>query len=130
VLSRRGAEMSKKSFSQPLTPVSLDGNQMRGAVRFPLSLNVVLESGEEHLAARTSNVSASGVLFELDRPLAAGDKILFTLRMSGERLGSPHDVVVHCEGRVVRCSMSQNQHYAAATIDQYEFVGSSGTLVA
>jgi hypothetical protein len=123
-------EMSKKPLTRPARPDSLNTRQLRGAVRFPLSLDVVLESGDEQLAARTRNVSATGVLFELDRPLAAGCRVRFSLCMPGHGLGTPHDVVVLCMGRVVRCSMSQNQHYAAATIDEYEFVRSSENLAA
>jgi hypothetical protein len=84
-------------------------------------LPVVLSSGKEEFAARTRNVSASGVLFELDRALHVGLEIHFSLRMPGAVLGTPHDVLVHCRGRVVRCSMSQTQYLAAATIDEYQF---------
>ncbi len=122
--------MKKKRVSRPAATVSLNGDRLRGAVRFPLSLHVVLESGDDKVAAITRNVSSSGVLFELDRPLEAGRIVRFSLCMPGDDLGTPHDVVVHCTGRVVRCSMSQNQHYAAATIDEYEFVRSNETLAA
>jgi len=120
--------MSKEPFPYPARHALLSASQLRCAVRFPLSLHVLLESGEEQLAARTRDVSASGVLFELDRPLATGCTVCFSLCMPGKDLGTPQDVVVHCKGRVVRCSMSQNQHYAAATIDEYEFVRDSGNL--
>jgi hypothetical protein len=90
-------------------------------VRFPLALPVVLSADNEELAALTRNVSASGVLFALDRPLQAGLAIRFSLRMPCAVLGTPRDVLVHCLGRVVRCSMSQSQHLTAATIDEYQF---------
>jgi hypothetical protein len=95
--------------------------EVRCAVRFPLVLPVVVTAGNEELAAVTRNVSASGVLFELGRSLRAGQEIQFSLRMPGSVLGTPRDVLVHCLGRVVRCSMSQNQFMAAATIDDYRF---------
>ncbi|MGA3264537.1 MAG: PilZ domain-containing protein [Terracidiphilus sp.] len=95
--------------------------EVRCAVRFPLVLPVVLWTGNGEVAALTRNVSASGVLFELDRPLQVGLAIRFSLRMPGAVLGTPHDVLVHCLGRVVRCSMSQLQYLAAATIDEYQF---------
>jgi len=53
--------------------------------------------------------------------LQVRQEIHFSLRMPGTVLGTPHDVLVHCLGRVVRCSMSQNQYLAAATIDEYQF---------
>lgn len=114
--------MNLHKFQSFMPPTSLSGDQeVRCAVRFPLALPVLLESGSGELMAKTRNVSASGVLFELDRPLAAGREVRFSLRMPGEDLGTAHDVLVHCTGRVVRCSVSQNQHYAAATIDEYRF---------
>jgi hypothetical protein len=95
--------------------------EVRCAVRFPLALPVVLSSGAEEFTALTRDVSASGVLFELDRPLQAGLEIRFSLRMPGAVLGTPRDVLVHCLGRVIRCSISQTQYQAAATIDEYQF---------
>lgn len=95
--------------------------EVRCAVRFPLTLPVTLSAGKEDLPARTLNVSASGVLFELNRHLTAGLSIRFSLRMPGTVLGTPRDVLVHCAGRVVRCSISHTQYLAAATIDEYQF---------
>jgi hypothetical protein len=95
--------------------------EVRCAVRFPLELPVVLTTGSGELAAITKNVSASGVLFDVDRPLQAGSDIRFSLRMPGAILGTPRDVLVHCTGRVVRCSMSQTHYQTAATIDEYQF---------
>ena len=107
---------------QPVAPVSsATRKEVRCAVRFPLSLPVVLSSGNTEMNALTHNVSANGVLFELDRPLETGLEIRFSLRMPQAVLGAPHDVLVHCLGRVVRCSMSQSHFLAASTIDQYEF---------
>jgi len=66
-------------------------------------------------------MSASGVLFEMHDPLKVGQGIDFSIRMPGDVLGSPNDVMVRCSGRVVRCSLSQGQYQAAATIDDYRF---------
>jgi hypothetical protein len=100
---------------------STSRQEVRCAVRFPLALPVMLNSNNGEVAARTRNVSASGVLFELDEHLPSGLGIRFSLRMPGSVLGTPHDVLVHCTGRVVRCSISQHSYIAAATIDEYEF---------
>ena len=96
--------------------------EVRCAVRFPLNLPVVISTGRSEYAALTSNVSASCVLFEMNSPLAVGEGIDFSLRMPGSILGTPHDVLVHCHGRVVRCSVSHSQSQVAATIDEYQFV--------
>jgi hypothetical protein len=124
-----GAAMSEaRSFSTTSTPGPelvvgpLAGRQeVRCAVRFPLSLPVVLSTLSGDVFASTRNVSASGVLFELDKELEVGSDIRFSLRMPGEVLGSSHDVLVQCEGRVVRCSVSNIHYLAAATIDDYRF---------
>ncbi len=96
--------------------------EVRCAVRFPLTLPVVISTQESEYSALTSNVSASGVLFEMNCPLPIGEGIHFSLRMPGAILGSAHDVLVRCHGRVVRCSKSQSQSQVAATIDEYQFV--------
>lgn len=95
--------------------------EVRCAVRFPLALPALLESGRGEFPAVTRNISASGVLFELGRQLEKGSAIRYSLRMPGAVLGTHHDVLVHCTGRVVRCSLSQKQYLAAATIDEYQF---------
>jgi hypothetical protein len=95
--------------------------EVRCAVRFPIALPVVLSTSKGDVAARTRNISASGALFELDEHIPTGLDIRFSLRMPGSVLGTPHDVLVHCTGRVVRCSSSQHLYIAAATIDEYQF---------
>lgn len=104
----------------PLDPV-VTRKEVRCAVRFPLMLPVVISTKLGEVAALTRNVSASGVLFEVDRHLPVAEEMHFSLRMPGEVLGTPRDVLVHCTGRVVRCSLSQTQYLAAATIDDYQF---------
>jgi len=103
-------------------PVTATGQQeVRCAVRFPLSLPVMLTADQNDAEGETRNVSASGVLFALDKALRVGLDVHFSMRMPRETLGSPQDVVVHCKGRVVRCSSSHNEFLAAATIDEYRF---------
>lgn len=108
-----------KQPSPSLSPGSRQ--EVRCAVRFPLTLPVVLSIGNSEFSAQTRNVSASGVLFALDRELKVGLDIRFSLRMPGAVLGADHDVLVQCTGRVVRCSLNQHQYLAASTIDDYQF---------
>jgi hypothetical protein len=96
--------------------------EVRCAVRFPLALPVIISTENGEMAAVTQDVSASGVLFEMTEPLETGSAIRFSLRMPGAVLGTPHDILVDCQGRVVRCSVSQSQFQAASTIDEYRFV--------
>ncbi|MGP8252116.1 MAG: PilZ domain-containing protein [Terracidiphilus sp.] len=90
-------------------------------MRFPIALPVVLSTDNGDVAARTRDISANGALFELDEHIDPGTGIRFSLRMPGSALGTAHDVLVQCNGRVVRCSSSQHLYIAAATIDEYEF---------
>jgi hypothetical protein len=117
--------MDASNSALPPSSASLKAAQQRQevrcAVRFPLALPVMLSSGKGEIAAVTRNVSASGVVFELDSAVKAGLEVHFSLRMPGEVLGTPHDVLVHCQGRVVRCSRNQSNYLAAATIDEYQF---------
>jgi hypothetical protein len=116
--------MNPSSTELPVSRGSTHGSarsEVRCAVRFPLILPVVLSTEAEEFSAATVNVSASGVLFITDRNVSTGMLIGFSLRMPGEILGTPRDVLVQCRGRVVRCFASQNEYHAAATIDEYRF---------
>ena len=119
--------MKKQTHASSAKParqaaVAESHHNIRSAVRFPLNLPVIVwtQSGEQ--AALTRNVSSSGILFDLSASLNVGQDIRFALRMPGGALGSPHDVMVRCSGRVVRCSSDEGHYRAAATIDEYQFV--------
>jgi PilZ domain len=115
------SSMKPESPAPSGVPNAAHGKQeVRCAVRFPLALSVMLEGEEGEIPGLTRNISASGVLFALDRDLRVGLDIRFSMRMPHTVLGSPNDVMVHCKGRVVRCSSSHNEHLAAATIDEYQ----------
>jgi hypothetical protein len=115
------AMKSDVTAQSPLPVPSSARQEVRCAVRFPLALPVVLSVGKSEFSAQTRNVSASGVLFAVDRELKVGLDIRFSMRMPGSVLGAAHDILVHCTGRVVRCSLSQHQYFAASTIDEYQF---------
>ena len=120
--------MMEISKSNPSEEMSKTGRgtclkEVRCSVRFPLSLPVEMADDKLHdQPAVTRNVSANGVLLELTGPINVGEELDFHLRMPGSVLGTPQDVLVHCRGRVVRCSISQSHYQAAATIDEYHFV--------
>jgi len=115
---------ASKSASTPAprhSRLTFERQEVRCAVRFPIALPVVLSTGKGDIPALTTNVSASGVVFELESPVSAGLEIRFSMRMPGAVLGTPRDVLVNCQGRVVRCSKNQSNYQAAATIDEYQF---------
>jgi PilZ domain len=115
------SQQNPDTSSSKAESVTKQQQEVRCAVRFPLELPVVLSNGGGEYVAHTRNISASGALFELDHKLEPGLEIRFSLRMPGSILGLDQDVLVHCHGRVVRCSLSQQQYLAAATIDDYQF---------
>ena len=107
--------------SRPETDCKFTGHDVRCAVRFPLALPAALSTESGEIAAITRNISASGVLFELSQRLELGEQLRFSLRMPRQVMNTTKDVLVHCTGRVVRCSLSQSHFLAAATIDDYHF---------
>lgn len=118
--------MNDLAFIVPKTPAyrkPVNGKQeVRGAVRFPLCMEVQVTTDKGVLAASTKNVSACGVLFELAEAIQAGSLIQFTLNMPGAALGLECDVTIQCSGRVVRTVSEGAKHFVASTIDEYEFV--------
>jgi hypothetical protein len=104
--------------SQPVAPAV----ELRAAVRFPLRIPIVVTTQGGEVRAMTVNISANGVLFdELAAPLTVGSSVAFTIPMPAEAMGTPTDVVVRCDGRVVRCSKNGSSWQAAAVIDKYYF---------
>jgi hypothetical protein len=93
----------------------------RNAVRFPLHLPVTLRGSNGEYQAETRDISAGGILFYTEAPVALGSTVQFTINMPGETLGADEDVRVKCEGRVVRCSGESTGQVVAVAIDEYQF---------
>jgi hypothetical protein len=94
-------------------------NPVRTSVRFPLELDVCLETAEGSIQAKTINVSATGLLFEADRVPEVGSRVVFTMAMPAAVMGSEQDLSVHCVGRIVRHHSQVGRPAAAAVIDEY-----------
>ncbi len=95
--------------------------EMRSAVRFPVKLPIaVREGGTEH-QAETQDMSAGGVLFNVDAEMTVGTNIQFTISIPAGVIGAPGDVLVSGEGRVVRCAPEDGRKAVAAVIDEYRF---------
>ena len=96
--------------------------ELRSAVRFPIKLPVALNSQQSAMAvAETQDISAGGVLFYVDADMAVGSIITFSIAMPADVLGTPQDVVVKCQGRVIRCTEESGRRSVAAVIDEYRF---------
>ncbi len=96
--------------------------EMQSAVRFPLQLGVELRGPDGAHAGETRNISANGVLLQVDADMPLGASVAFSINMPSQVLGAPSDVVVNCRGRVARCFQDeQHHHWVGVVIDQYGF---------
>jgi hypothetical protein len=97
--------------------------ELRASVRFPVRMKVQIETAVGKEEAETINVSASGVLLAFSRALDAGSAIQVDMIMPSSRLGTPQDIRVHCQGRVIRSYIKSSTLVEIATvIDNYEMV--------
>ena len=94
---------------------------MQSAVRFPLKLPVSFQATNGQHEGETRNISANGVLFQIDSDMPLGSAVEFIIAMPAEVLGSPADVMVNCRGRVVRCFEEEDRRWVGVVIDEYGF---------
>ena len=101
------------------------GAELRGTRRFALQLPLAVHAAESATAqiASTRDVSARGIFFYLDTPLAEGSKLEFTLTLPPE-ITLTDSIRVQCTGRVVRVQegMPDGKIGIAARIEHYEFL--------
>lgn len=94
----------------------------RFALRLPVSVSYN-EDGEQEKSAQTRDVSARGICFYLDAPIADGAPIEFTLTLPPE-ITLTESIRVRCKGKVVRVDNGGPgaKVAVAAVIDEYEFL--------
>ena len=102
---------------------SYEAIPVRGAVRFPLRLEVVLRTAEREYPGVTEDVSANGLLFSADELPSVGAEVRFELTMPAAVMGGTNDVLLHCVGRIIRHQQLDDKLMAAAVIDEYSFRG-------
>jgi PilZ domain len=112
----------KKGGYVTLMNVSNEGvvREMRSAVRFPLHLPIQVK-GDRQYDAEMRDISAGGVLFNVESELRVGSAIEFTVLLPAGSLGVDHDVRVSCHGRIARTYKEGVQSVVAAVIDEYKF---------
>ncbi len=93
----------------------------RGAVRYPMHLQVTLIVEGHEYEAVTEDFSASGVLLRLERPLQIDQEIEFLVEIPSEVLEFSMTAALHCSGRIVRSFWKDGEPWAAAVIDEYRF---------
>ncbi|MBS1850996.1 MAG: PilZ domain-containing protein [Acidobacteria bacterium] len=94
---------------------------LQSAMRFPLRLHAQLKSGSGERSVETQNISANGVLFEMDSDMPIGSKVDFTLSLPADVVGADADVLVDCRGRVVRNFSAEGRRGVGVVIDEYRF---------
>jgi hypothetical protein len=94
---------------------------VQGAARFPVKLPIAVKSDAGMRAAESQNVSANGVLFEVDADMPVGSAVDFTISLPADVVGSMEDVRVDCRGRVVRSFEDGGRRGVGVVIDEYRF---------
>src|SRR5436305_2027099 len=96
-------------------------HDIQSAARFPIKLPIAVKSDSGDQTAETENISANGVLFQVDSDMPVGSMIDFTISFPAEVVGSDNDVSVDCRGRVVRNYAAEGRRGDGAVIDEYRF---------
>ncbi len=96
-------------------------SDFRNSVRFPLELYVKLKTPRGEFRAKTRDISAGGILFQLETAVEVGSQVEFAIEMPAEMLGTSSSVEVNCTGRVVRCLSDATGQGVAVVIDEYHF---------
>jgi hypothetical protein len=94
---------------------------MQSAVRFPIKLPVSLKSKSGDNLVETQNISANGVLFQVDSAMPIGSPVDFTISLPADVVGAEADVQLDCHGRVVRNFEEDGRRGVGVVIDEYRF---------
>src|SRR5215470_19640260 len=94
----------------------------RFALRLPVAVTYA-DNGTQERSAQTRDVSARGISFYVDSPIATGSPIEFTLTLPAE-ITLTESIRVRCKGTVVRLDdgAPTGKLAVAAVIDEYEFL--------
>ena len=94
---------------------------MQSAPRFPIKLPISVKSKAGANATETQNISANGVLFQLDSEMPVGSLVDFTISLPADVVGASADVQLDCRGRVVRSFEEDGRRGVGVVIDEYRF---------
>lgn len=108
----------KDSITKKLDPRYSD---MQSAMRFPIKLPIAVKSQSGESRTESQNISANGVLFQMDSDMPIGSMVDFTISLPAEIVGAQADVQLDCRGRVVRSSDDGGRRGVGVVIDEYHF---------
>jgi len=115
-------------FFEKETGHSATGPERRSMRRFEIRLPALVKltgNGFQELLTETHNVSARGIFFYIDRPIAPGSRLEITLTLPSQ-ITLAEAVRVRFTARVLRIETTQGSSRTgvAAAIEDYEFLRS------
>jgi hypothetical protein len=113
--------IAKESPRAQAAGKKLEYPDMQSAMRFPIKLPISVKSQGGESRTESQNISANGVLFEMDSDMPIGSLVDFTISLPAEIVGANADVKLDCKGRVVRSSEDGSRRGVAVVIDEYHF---------
>lgn len=116
-----GAPETVTSDAKPAKASRVRYPDMQSAVRFPIKLPVSVKSKSGDNLAETQNISANGVLFQVDSEMPIGSLVDFTISLPADVVGAQADVQLDCRGRVVRNFEEDGRRGVGVVIDEYRF---------
>lgn len=121
----RGLESVSADNSKDVKTANNPGRKhytdVQSAARFPVKLPIAVKSDAGVQPAESQNMSANGVLFEMDADMPVGSPVDFTISLPADVVGSVEDVRVDCRGRVVRSFEDGGRRGVGVVIDEYRF---------
>ncbi|MGH9512016.1 MAG: PilZ domain-containing protein [Terriglobales bacterium] len=90
-------------------------------MRFPIKLPIAVKSQSGESQTESQNISANGVLFQMDSDMPVGSMVDFTISLPAQIVGAQADVQLDCRGRVVRSSDDGGRRDVGVVIDEYRF---------
>ena len=94
---------------------------MQSAARFPIHLPISVKSQGVKSFSETQNISANGVLFQVETDMPVGSMVDFTISLPADVVGAEADVQLGCRGRVVRSFEEHGRRGVGVVIEEYRF---------
>jgi PilZ domain-containing protein len=118
---REGVVPMSQSPSETVSKAASRYAELQSAARFPVRLPISVKSNTGESVTETENISANGVLFQLDSAVPVGSAVDFTISLPAEIVGATADVQLQCRGRVARNFAEGSRVGVGVVIEEYQF---------
>ena len=119
---REGAVPMSQSPSETVSKAAASRySDLQSAARFPVRLPISVKSNAGESLTESENISANGVLFQLDSGMPIGSAVDFTISLPAEIVGASSDVQLQCRGRVARSFAEGARVGLGVVIEEYQF---------